>query len=429
MNCCPNCFSDSFLQDHIRAVSKQTGTCSFCKTENINLDAGESVELQVSAYDTIGEGSKSQVISATAQQIGDIAKFAQKLRPPELVDSLPILPAEGYPESKLVVLKSNKTMYQNINGDWDDDFDIEGLNEFQNIIASTVIAGAIGAEEANIREILTEALETKDLQATLALIEEAYINDANIRNLSTEKINSGKLNADIVKLGKQVFKTTDSSPIESTAMPGITIDDEEVTDRWDGHVVDGNGERYYDKNGNLIWQTTKDGEIQDKEQNTVIDINGYNGQIAATGLGFDQDVLLSDYTVPDGWFLYASVEVLDPRIYQRTYDSSDSQDNLADTRQGSVIEHELLTSQDISGSPLNMYEKSYVIGEEDTGISYQGNILNPGTYDQIKLYTQLYPGSPASNYDKLEGQNQDDEFYFVRYEAYYVLRLFKGTPY
>ncbi len=45
MNCCPNCFSDSFLQDHIRAVSNQTGTCSYCKTENINLiEAGELID-------------------------------------------------------------------------------------------------------------------------------------------------------------------------------------------------------------------------------------------------------------------------------------------------------------------------------------------------------------------------------------------------
>jgi len=37
MHCCPNCFSDSFLQDHIKAVSNKTGKCSFCKTDNINL--------------------------------------------------------------------------------------------------------------------------------------------------------------------------------------------------------------------------------------------------------------------------------------------------------------------------------------------------------------------------------------------------------
>lgn len=34
MNCCPNCFNDSFLQNHIRANSKITGECSFCHSKD-----------------------------------------------------------------------------------------------------------------------------------------------------------------------------------------------------------------------------------------------------------------------------------------------------------------------------------------------------------------------------------------------------------
>ncbi len=37
MNCCPNCFSDNFLQSHINAVSNKKGKCSFCKTDNATL--------------------------------------------------------------------------------------------------------------------------------------------------------------------------------------------------------------------------------------------------------------------------------------------------------------------------------------------------------------------------------------------------------
>jgi hypothetical protein len=37
MYCCPNCFSDNFLQRHINAVSKKKGKCSFCKTDNTTL--------------------------------------------------------------------------------------------------------------------------------------------------------------------------------------------------------------------------------------------------------------------------------------------------------------------------------------------------------------------------------------------------------
>jgi hypothetical protein len=37
MYCCPNCFSDNFLPNHIRALSNKKGDCSFCKTDNVAL--------------------------------------------------------------------------------------------------------------------------------------------------------------------------------------------------------------------------------------------------------------------------------------------------------------------------------------------------------------------------------------------------------
>ena len=37
MYCCPNCFSDNFLQKHITAISNKKGKCSFCKTNNATL--------------------------------------------------------------------------------------------------------------------------------------------------------------------------------------------------------------------------------------------------------------------------------------------------------------------------------------------------------------------------------------------------------
>jgi len=37
MYCCPNCFSDSFLQKHIQAKSTLTGKCSFCKSNDVAL--------------------------------------------------------------------------------------------------------------------------------------------------------------------------------------------------------------------------------------------------------------------------------------------------------------------------------------------------------------------------------------------------------
>lgn len=37
MYCCPNCFSDNFLQNHIRANRIKSGECSFCKSVKIPL--------------------------------------------------------------------------------------------------------------------------------------------------------------------------------------------------------------------------------------------------------------------------------------------------------------------------------------------------------------------------------------------------------
>ena len=37
MNCCPNCFSDSFLDSRISVLSKKKGDCSFCKAKNVAI--------------------------------------------------------------------------------------------------------------------------------------------------------------------------------------------------------------------------------------------------------------------------------------------------------------------------------------------------------------------------------------------------------
>ena len=43
MYCCPNCFSDKFLQNHISAISNKKGKCSFCKTNNTTLIKPENL--------------------------------------------------------------------------------------------------------------------------------------------------------------------------------------------------------------------------------------------------------------------------------------------------------------------------------------------------------------------------------------------------
>ncbi len=60
MYCCPNCFSDNFLQNHIRALSNKKGECSFCKTDNVALIEPEKLfdrfELLLDLYEKDQDG-------------------------------------------------------------------------------------------------------------------------------------------------------------------------------------------------------------------------------------------------------------------------------------------------------------------------------------------------------------------------------------
>ena len=43
MHCCPNCFSDSFLKNQIRAESRQRNTCAFCESHDIEIIEASSL--------------------------------------------------------------------------------------------------------------------------------------------------------------------------------------------------------------------------------------------------------------------------------------------------------------------------------------------------------------------------------------------------
>ncbi len=43
MKCCPNCFSDYFLQEHIKANASKKGKCSYCKDDNVKLINAEDL--------------------------------------------------------------------------------------------------------------------------------------------------------------------------------------------------------------------------------------------------------------------------------------------------------------------------------------------------------------------------------------------------
>lgn len=60
MNCCSNCFNDDFLSKQIKDLSKQTGNCDYCKTENIEtinpIELSDYFQPLIDLYDIEEEG-------------------------------------------------------------------------------------------------------------------------------------------------------------------------------------------------------------------------------------------------------------------------------------------------------------------------------------------------------------------------------------
>jgi len=69
MYCCPNCFSDNFLQAHIRGISNKKGKCSFCKTDNVTLIKPEELlrrfEPLLDLYEKDGNGATLNTLIQT----------------------------------------------------------------------------------------------------------------------------------------------------------------------------------------------------------------------------------------------------------------------------------------------------------------------------------------------------------------------------
>ncbi len=62
MFCCSNCFTDSFLIEHINAISNKKGNCSFCKSKNVTLIDPENLydrfEPLIDLYEVDKNGKK-----------------------------------------------------------------------------------------------------------------------------------------------------------------------------------------------------------------------------------------------------------------------------------------------------------------------------------------------------------------------------------
>ena len=83
MFCCPNCFADSFLKNHISAISEKKGQCSFCGHKTVALldpaDLADRFEPLFDLYEKDRQGSPLiEIIQEDWNVLAAFRKSAQK---------------------------------------------------------------------------------------------------------------------------------------------------------------------------------------------------------------------------------------------------------------------------------------------------------------------------------------------------------------
>ena len=169
----------------------ETFDVGFGERVTYNAKSQTEYDVRVRSYDVIGGGSWSSTYTTATQSLNDIAQFAKSMQPPELVDDLPTLPNSSYPVYSLVVLKSDKKLYKNVGDSWTTNFDMDALNVFQNIVAATVIAGAVGTDELAANSITADKVGSNEIITELANIDQAVIDQLTVDSIEAGDITVG----------------------------------------------------------------------------------------------------------------------------------------------------------------------------------------------------------------------------------------------
>ncbi|MBU4485360.1 MAG: RES family NAD+ phosphorylase [Candidatus Delongbacteria bacterium] len=86
MNCCPNCFHDKFLKDHIENISTGTGNCSFCGTTNVSILEPEKLyDLFMPVLDLYDESPEGKLLIDLIQENWKTFKLQTKKKRNELL--------------------------------------------------------------------------------------------------------------------------------------------------------------------------------------------------------------------------------------------------------------------------------------------------------------------------------------------------------
>jgi len=204
----------------------------------LEADTGKEVSIRVKAVDVVGAGDWSSTEVESTATLDDVAEFAATLKPPDLVDELPALPSDDYPEGSLIVWTEDKKLYKNVSDSWTDDFDHDELTVFQNIVASTIIAGAVGATEIAAGAItaekvsVTEELAAEFTQFKYTIVDELDASEIDVTNLNADNITTGSLNAERLQIG-DFLKAEDGALtvdyIDASDVDVINLDADNIT--------------------------------------------------------------------------------------------------------------------------------------------------------------------------------------------------------
>lgn len=229
------------------------------------VNSGDSVLIKIGTYDNLtqlmNDENISAEIEATAASLDNIAQFAADLRPPKIVDALPILPDNNYPNDSSVVYAGK--LYINENGEWVSKVQ-ESETAVNALVAGTVEAGAIGADELASAEAIIQKLGANQLIAYEAQIKDAIIDDAKIISVSARKIISEEMIADLmVSRGSITIKGNKKESVESLAVAGLGVQkDNEVAEEWDAWKMSQEGIKGYDSDGIQHVELTNEGRLQ-----------------------------------------------------------------------------------------------------------------------------------------------------------------------
>lgn len=151
--------------------------------------------VQVAAFDILGEGEKCAPVMARTRTIDEVAAFAQNIVFPRIVDELPELPSNDFPEGSLVVLKTDHQLYRSTGTEWDNSVSTEQL--VGKITAGMIAAGAVGAAEIAARALRADHFAAGSIEAYIAAVQQAFIDSAKIISLDASKITVGGSSAPI----------------------------------------------------------------------------------------------------------------------------------------------------------------------------------------------------------------------------------------